>query len=202
MTRKALFILATTGMLAVAGAPVAWAQFVNGIMGPPASGPGSQPPVRGGESGGGGAAEGQGGAPAPRPQGQWVTACQPEIDKMCKAEFDQGGAALSACLKLHEKELSEGCGTQFARTFSAAAACKADMEKYCSDPSSYGGMGKCLVSHKDDLSEGCRKMLVRSSKQSIAEKKADGVEANVITVTTPVTTPAAAAAPAKRKSKK
>ncbi len=157
-------LLVAAGLVSLTLAHPVFAQFVNGIMGPPAYGPGSAAsgePAQGGAPGAPGAPAPVTGGAAVKAGAKWVVACQPEIDKICKDEVPKGSVALASCLKAHEKDLSEDCNDMFQKTYMAAEMCKGDMEKLCADAAASGGMGKCLMAHKADLSEGCRKAIVR-----------------------------------------
>jgi hypothetical protein len=118
-----------------------------------------------------------GGAPTAAPpagrQPKWVTACQADVEKHCKAEAGKGGGAVPACLKAHETELSEACEDAFVRPYKVAELCKEDITTHCSDAAKQGGLGKCLKDNKEKLSDACRSALSKGSKEHRAEKRAE-----------------------------
>ncbi len=116
-------------------------------------------------------------APPAGRQPKWVTACQADVEKHCKAEAGKGGSAVPACLKAHETELSEACEDAFVRPYKVAELCKEDINTHCLDAAKQGGLGKCLKDNKEKLSDACRSALTKGSKEHRAEKRAEAAEA-------------------------
>jgi hypothetical protein len=86
--------------------------------------------------------------------------CAAEAAAFC-TDVQPGGGTMIACLRQHDKELSQGCkeylsglrekGRDFVR------GCRGDIGKFCRGMKPGGGMLlKCLKEHEAELSEGCR----------------------------------------------
>jgi len=114
--------------------------------------------------------------PAPAQQAapakqKYEVACATDIEKLCKAESQQGKAI--ECLATHEKDLSEPCTLGFMNGYRAAQICKPDFERLCKDAPK---LGECVKAHDAELSKECKAALVKGSKKQKADEKAAGVE--------------------------
>jgi hypothetical protein len=108
--------------------------------------------------------------PAPAAKQKYEVACATDIEKLCKAESQQGKTI--ECLAAHEKDLSESCSLGFMNGYRAAQICKPDFERLCKDAPK---LGECVKAHDADLSKECKAALVKGSKKQKADEKAAGV---------------------------
>lgn len=112
-------------------------------------------------------------APAAKKQ-KYEVACGADIEKLCKAESQQGKTV--ECLAAHEKDLSESCTLGFMNGYKAMQICQPDVEKYCKEAQAQGKLGQCLtVDHEKDLSKECKAALLKGGKKQKADEKAAGV---------------------------
>ena len=89
--------------------------------------------------------------------------CAGDIAKFC-AKVPQGGGRIQACLQKHEKQLSPACRARYKHLEQemggAAASCRFDISRFCSDVAPGGGrVAACLQGHADDLSPVCKERL-------------------------------------------
>lgn len=106
---------------------------------------------KGGEGKGEQAWKGEG-----RGMGPLGEACKADFEKFCK----DAGHEKMGCMKEHQKDLSEGCKTQMAKSregFMKQHPCAADMEKLCAGMKPGDGkFAACMREHEKDLSEACK----------------------------------------------
>ena len=82
-------------------------------------------------------------------------ACLKDVKAQC-AGVQPGGGRIKDCLKMHLKDLSEGCQTKVLKAVTAKA-CAADVKQFCKDSGS--GAGKieaCMKTHVADASDACK----------------------------------------------
>ena len=101
--------------------------------------------------------------------------CKSDTEKFCK-DVKGGPGKKAACLKDHEKELSEACKTAYARfqeEKQKSKPCAADLEKFCKDvKQGEGRIIACLKQHEAELSEACKaKQAERKEKREERKKE-------------------------------
>jgi hypothetical protein len=101
-------------------------------------------------------------APAPS-RAAPVAPCGEDVKKLCP-NVPPGGGRVSACLKAHERELSEACKTHLAevknRMGALTAVCRSDIGKLCPDVGPGAGrLVKCLRAKQEALSPECKAAL-------------------------------------------
>lgn len=85
--------------------------------------------------------------------------CASEVDKFCK-DVERGQGRIRACLKQHEKDLSDSCKQQIAQAVKRAGPCSDDIQKLCSTVTpGQGAIRTCLKQHAAELSAGCKAQL-------------------------------------------
>jgi len=89
--------------------------------------------------------------------------CEADIAKFC-SDVPLGGGRIQACLQKHEKQLSADCKARHKdleqEIGRAAASCRYDIMRFCSDVSpGQGRVAGCLQDNRDDLSPVCRTQL-------------------------------------------
>jgi Golgi apparatus protein 1 len=118
-------------------------------------------------------------------------ACKEDVEALCKDACDlaQGqvcGGSVLRCLTEKRDDLkSEACASEvlyfekmevndFRNDVILAAACRNDMDKFCStvEPGE-GRVHACLRSHRSELQEGCRReeLILEEQEQEVAESK-------------------------------
>jgi hypothetical protein len=95
--------------------------------------------------------------------------CQADLEKHCK-DVVPGQGRTYACLKSHEKDLSEACkkhiGDVQKNLRGVHDACWDDASRLCKDtPRGRGRVLACLKAHESELSEGCRGALAPAPKK-------------------------------------
>jgi hypothetical protein len=125
--------------------------------------------------------------PANKPQ-PYQVACAADIDKLCKAEAQQGKSI--ECLAAHEKDLSEECTLKFMNGYRARQICQADFDRLCKD---VVPLGPCVKEHDAQLSKECKAALVKGSKKQKADEKAADKPAEKTAEAAPAAKPAKAA---------
>src|SRR5690242_4666872 len=106
-------------------------------------------------------------AQQPPQKQKFEVACATDIEKLCKAESQQGKTV--ECLAAHEKDLSEPCTLGFMNGYKARQICQPDFERLCKDAPK---LGECVKAHDAELSKECKAALVKGSKQQKADEKA------------------------------
>ncbi len=86
--------------------------------------------------------------------------CLDDVQKFC-ANTPGTGGQIQACLKSHEKNLSDDCKAHVSNLRKTAqdlaATCVWDIERFCGDePPGGGRIAECLKQHRDDLSPSCK----------------------------------------------
>jgi hypothetical protein len=104
-------------------------------------------------------------------------ACEADIKVLC-AGVPQGDGRLIACIKAHDKELSEKCHAKVDPKVEAKnAACDSDKKRLCPgvDPDN-GGIAACLAAHVADVSAACRSRMAEkeAALKAHGPKKAAG----------------------------
>ena len=82
-------------------------------------------------------------------------ACLADAKAQCPG-VEAGGGKIKACLKMHLKDLSEGCQTVVLKAV-AAKACADDVKKLCAgiNPGE-GRIEACMKEHVADISDTCK----------------------------------------------
>src|SRR5437868_2151180 len=96
--------------------------------------------------------------------------CAGEIKKLCSG-VQPGAGRITACIKTHLAELSEGCETRVLGVGVNGKLCKPDVAKLCDGiKPGAGGIRACIKSHMAEVSDPCKEAM----SQSAAGKKLVG----------------------------
>ncbi len=82
--------------------------------------------------------------------------CDADIKKLC-AGVQPGAGRLTACIKPHLTELSEGCEARVLGIGVNGKLCKPDVAKLCGGIApGTGGVRSCIKSHLAEVSDPCK----------------------------------------------
>jgi len=86
--------------------------------------------------------------------------CAADVQKFCQG-IQPGDGRIVACLKAHENDLSAACKERRVEIKKMAhevhAACKGDVEEFCTDVKpGRGRILKCVQAHSSQLSAACK----------------------------------------------
>ena len=89
-------------------------------------------------------------------------ACLSDAKTLC-AGIQPGGGKIRDCLKLHVKDLSEGCQAVVLKAVNAKA-CAADVKQFCADiKPGEGRVEACMKAHFADASDACKVAMVNAA---------------------------------------
>ncbi len=103
---------------------------------------------------------------APNPEAG-KRACKPDVLRLCKSQIFSGKAAVQACLRENQADLSPECGgfLKQAAEFRAAMrqTCGADIQQHCkSHIGKQEAMRACIKEHRTQFSADCQSFLKAS----------------------------------------
>ena len=82
--------------------------------------------------------------------------CEGDIKKLC-AGIQPGAGRITACIKTHLTELSEGCEARVLGIGVNGKLCKPDVAKLCGGIApGTGGIRSCIKSHMAETSDSCK----------------------------------------------
>lgn len=89
--------------------------------------------------------------------------CAADIKKLC-AGVQAGEGRITACIKSHLTELSEGCEARVLGVGVTGKSCKPDVAKLCGGiPAGTGGIRACMKSHMAEVSDDCKGAMSQSA---------------------------------------